>query len=123
MQLRTRTGIIINLIVLILISIFFVRECCETKDLPVIRKLDQHWMFHMAGENRQYPAKTPGLVHLDLFENALIPEPFFASNEDSLQWIGEKSWIYETYFNASREMLQKKNIHFVFEGLDTFADV
>jgi beta-mannosidase len=70
-----------------------------------------------------YPAKVPGTVHTDLLYNKLIPDPFYGSNEKELQWIEECNWEYLCKFDCSEEIIQKKNIELVFEGLDTYAKV
>ena len=36
---------------------------------------------------------------MDLFRNGLIPDPFWGTNEQHLQWIEEKDWIYQTEFD------------------------
>ncbi len=69
------------------------------------------------------PAKVPGTVHTDLFENGLIPHPFVGNNEQKLQWISEKNWVYQTEFKLTKEQLKNQNINLVFEGLDTYAKV
>ncbi|KAL9608551.1 MAG: hypothetical protein Q9167_006627 [Letrouitia subvulpina] len=57
----------------------------------------------------------------DLCHHGIIPDPYRAKAEDSVQWVGEQTWIYKTSFwapehNASRAVL-------VFEGLDTYATI
>ena len=46
-----------------------------------------------------YPAQVPGCVHMDLFRNGLIPDPFWGANEGYLQWIEDKDWIYQIEFD------------------------
>lgn len=106
-----------------LIITFFI-SCSFTEDLsPKIISLNQNWSFHQKGDTNRYPATVPGNVHMDLFNANLIGDPFFGSNEDSLQWISLNDWIYETQFSISPESLNQKNIIIVFEGLDTHAKV
>src|SRR5690606_25752499 len=80
------------------------------------------WEFSQSGQNQWYWAKIPSVVHLDLYENKLIPDPFYSDNEKHLQWIEEKDWIYSTTFTVSKEELDSQNIELVFDGLDTFAE-
>ena len=40
-------------------------------------------------------AIVPGCVHLDLFNNRLIQDPFYGTNEKDLQWISDKDWNYK----------------------------
>ena len=90
---------------------------------PLNVSLHDRWSFQQEGTDRWYPAEVPGCVHTDLMKNDLIPDPFFGTNEQSLQWIGEKNWIYETEFSVPTDVLKKQVVELVFEGLDTYADV
>jgi beta-mannosidase len=85
--------------------------------------LNNDWQFKQEGMNNWYPATVPGSVHMDLLKNNLIPDPFFGTNEKGLQWIGETDWDYKTSFRIPGNLLKKKNIEIIFEGLDTYADV
>ncbi len=86
-------------------------------------RIQEHWKFKQENTGQWYPAEVPGCVHTDLMRNNLIPDPFIGTNEQSLQWIGEKNWIYETTFNVPAEILSKDVVELVFEGLDTYAEV
>lgn len=55
--------------------------------------------------------------------NGLIPDPYRNSNADSVQWVGERDWIYERTFEVTREMLEQDEVELVFKGLDTFAEI
>lgn len=78
------------------------------------------WTFQY--QEQQYPAQVPGCIHTDLLNNQLIEDPFFGNREDSLQWIGERSWVYTTTFDKS-QISDYKHVELVFEGLDTHADI
>jgi beta-mannosidase len=81
------------------------------------------WQFREAGKDKWYPASVPGCVHTDLLNNKLIDDPFYRDNEKKLQWIGKTDWEYQTTFNVTAEMLGRKNLELIFEGLDTYANV
>lgn len=85
--------------------------------------LNENWTFSPKDENQWLPAKVPGNVLTDLYENKKIPHPFDGNNELNLQWISEKHWIYQTTFNLTSEKLKHKNTDLVFDGLDTYAKV
>lgn len=85
--------------------------------------LNQNWSFHQQESSKSYSAKVPGNVHIDLYNNKLIEDPFYRSNEDSLKWIAEQNWIYESKFKADKSILRNEHIYLVFEGLDTHAEV
>lgn len=86
-------------------------------------KIKNNWKFFQTGKNNWYPAEVPGCIHTDLLNNKLISDPFFGTNEYSLQWIGKTNWDYKTYFNVPVDIFSKKNIELDFKGLDTYADV
>ncbi len=69
------------------------------------------------------PAQVPGDVHTDLLRNQVIPDPFYRDNEAKLQWIENADWEYRSAIQATPEMLKRKNIELVFQGLDAYAEV
>ena len=85
--------------------------------------LNSNWQFKQAGTDSWHPAKVPGLVHTDLRNNNLIPDPFYRDNENNLAWIDTVAWEYRVVFRAGERLLQKKNIELVFDGLDTYAGI
>ncbi len=86
------------------------------------QKINSDWQFRQQDKN-WHPAKVPGEVHVDLLTNKLIPDPFYRDNEKKLQWIEKENWEYKTTFKVANDVLSKKNIKLVFDGLDTYADV
>ncbi len=94
-----------------------------------ILPLNSGWEFRQlpgaaASENSVWrPAQVPGSVHLDLLHNNLIPDPYYRDNEAKLQWIEDADWEYRTTFQAPSDLLARKNIDLVFEGLDAYAEV
>jgi beta-mannosidase len=83
----------------------------------------ENWTFNKLNEFKKNKAKVPGTIHTDLFENQLIPDPFFGTNEKQLQWIENENWEYETKFNLTKSELKNQNIDIIFEGLDTYATI
>ncbi len=95
--------------------------------------LHDDWEFSLNKKNKPgvdniktgvwYKASVPGTVHTDLLNNNLIPDPFYADNERSLQWIGEMDWDYRKSFELPKSFDPSKPIYIKFDGLDTIADV
>lgn len=83
----------------------------------------ENWTFNKQNEAKKHKATIPGTVHTDLFQNQLIPDPFFGANEKELQWIENENWEYETHFTLSESELKNLNIDLEFEGLDTYATI
>jgi beta-mannosidase len=83
----------------------------------------ENWTFNKQNETKKHKATILGTVHTDLFQNQLIPDPFFGNNEKQLQWIENENWEYETHFTLSKSELKNQNIDLEFEGLDTYATI
>jgi beta-mannosidase len=81
------------------------------------------WKFREAGKGAWRAASVPGCVHTDLLRNGLIEDPFYRDNEKKLQWVGKTDWEYETTFAVGADVLARRNVELVFEGLDTYASV
>lgn len=90
---------------------------------PITKEINTGWKFKQGRLPNWYPAKVPGVIHLDLLENKIIEDPFFRINERGLQWIDKEDWMYETHFDVPADMFNKENIRMTFKGLDTYADV
>lgn len=86
-------------------------------------KLDGGWKFRQVGTKEWFPAKVPGVVHLDLMRNKMIPDPYFGDNESKLQWIGEVDWEYVKTFQYDEKNFVWRHIDLVSKGLDTYANV
>ena len=108
-----------KLLFFICILLFFSTNAqTSQRDLSV-----ENWTFNKQNDSKKYKAEIPGTVHTDLFQNKLIPDPFFGANEKQLQWIENETWEYETYFSLSKSEFLNQNIDLEFDGLDTYATV
>lgn len=85
--------------------------------------INNGWEFSEQGKELWYKAKVPGSVHMDLFNNELIEDPFYEDNEKKQQWIEAKNWTYKTRFEIDSVSLSKQNNSLRFNGLDTYAKV
>lgn len=73
------------------------------------------WLFEYNG--KWYPATVPGFIHTDLMANGLIPDPYYGTNEDSVQWVyDERQWVYHTVVDR-KALPSGDTVWFVFEGL------
>lgn len=85
--------------------------------------LDGNWKFRKEGTEEWMPASVPGVVHLDLMRNKVIPDPCLLENEATSQWIGDVGWEYVKSFEYGAENFSWRHIDLVFKGLDTYARV
>ena len=107
-----------NFVFLFCLNCFFIFGQTSYRNLS-----SENWTFNKQNETKKHKATIPGTVHTDLFQNQLIPDPFFGNNEKQLQWIENENWEYETHFTLSESELKNQNIDLEFEGLDTYATV
>jgi beta-mannosidase len=84
--------------------------------------LHNNWTFQQSGSNKTFPAEVPGVVHLDLLRHDQIPDPFYGTHEEQVQWIENENWEYQLQFDLE-DLDASKNYELVFEGLDTYAEV
>jgi beta-mannosidase len=87
------------------------------------RLLHTSWRVRESTEQTWLPATVPGAIHTDLMRAGIIQDPFFGTNEKNVQWVGERTWIYETTFALSEYEMRAPQIALVFEGLDTYATI
>jgi beta-mannosidase len=81
------------------------------------------WEMRRCTDTRWYPAQVPGCVHTDLQHCGLIADPFFESNELRLEWIEHTDFEYRTSFTVSSELLARRHLELIAEGLDTLAAI
>ncbi len=78
------------------------------------------WQFEYNGQ--WYPATVPGFIHTDLMTNGLIPDPYYGTNEDSVQWVDDSVWVYKTSI-CKKNLPKGDTLWLVFEGLAGPADI
>ena len=86
-------------------------------------ELNTNWKFSQQGKDAWKKATVPGVVHLDLFNNSMIEDPYWENNELKQRWIEEKNWAYMNHILFDPTIYNTDNIELVFEGLDTYATV
>jgi len=85
--------------------------------------LNKNWQFKSTNTEIWHSAIVPGSVHTNLIKTKQIENPFYANNEQKLQWIDTLNWEYNCQFNIDKTLFNKKKIDLVFDGLDTYAFV
>ncbi|HET7535782.1 MAG TPA: glycoside hydrolase family 2 protein [Candidatus Didemnitutus sp.] len=81
------------------------------------------WQFRDCSGQQWISAAVPGCVHTDLLRAGKIPDPFWGTNELSLQWIEERDWEYRATFSVPAELFDEDEVELVADGLDTVATV
>ena len=115
----------LNRIIVILVLMSAIGAAQNDRDEMDLNSMEltDNWQFREKGAENWMQATVPGCVHIDLFSNKKIGDPFYRTNERDQQWIDKVNWEYRTTFKADPEYLNSKNQRMVFEGLDTYADV
>lgn len=90
---------------------------CQQKTVEVNSIALDDWEFQYQGE--WHAAQVPGNNFSDLLNHGFIPDPFYGTNEDSVQWVAEQEWVYRTTFASTGV----NNQSLIFKGLDTYAKV
>ena len=101
---------------IILITVFF---GCSTPQNEILEI--KKWDFKYNGD--WLKADVPGNNFSDLLDQNVIPDPFYGTNEDSVQWVSEREWVYRSNFKLSQDFLLKDKHEIIFHGLDTYASV
>jgi beta-mannosidase len=81
------------------------------------------WQFKKQSEIKWHKATVPGTVHTDLFNNKLIPDPFYGTNEKQLHWIENENWEYKSILKISKQEFAQQHLELQFDGLDTYAKI
>ena len=96
-------------------------SACLNQEKDSLSQEIKNWKFEY--KNDWHKAEVPGNNFSDLLNHGFILDPFYGTNEDSVQWIAGKSWNYRSKFSVSANTLSKKNQILCFNGLDTYAKV
>lgn len=107
----------------LLVLLVLITSCQEKAPNVERRYLESNWSLHKAVDYSLVSDSVtiPSTVHKELLP--LIKHPFKGNHEDSLQWITEENWIYETIFTLDEKTLSKEHITLNFEGIDTYASI
>ncbi|MBK9637448.1 MAG: glycoside hydrolase family 2 protein [Bacteroidetes bacterium] len=97
---------------------FLIANYSDAQIIPL-----SNWTFKQSTSKKWLPAQVPGVTHTDLLRNKIIKDPLVDDNENKVQWVGEASWDYKCDFTCDESVLLKPQLHLIFDGLDTYADV
>ena len=98
-------------------------SCAEKHSNPMIQNLNDSWNVKTDTLDINMQVNLPSVIIADMYEEGLIPHPYYSDVEPSLQWIPQREWVYTLSFDAVEGIMNEDVIELVFEGLDTYADV
>lgn len=85
--------------------------------------LTNGWSFSQADKNEWRDARVPGSVQSDLIRHGVLPDPYWGTNEQKIQWVENEDWDFKKSFTVTAEQLRRDAALLHFAGLDTHADV
>lgn len=85
--------------------------------------LNQDWQFSEINSQKWYKTDIPTSVQHSLIQHKILPPPYKGTNEEKIQWVEDKDWIFIKDFEIQANDLKFPNILLQLTGLDTFADV
>ncbi len=74
------------------------------------------------GRHLTVPARVPGMIHLDLEREGIIPPMFWRDNAEKCQWVEHCHWRYTRTFDLPSGF-DPSRAELLFEGLDTWAEI
>lgn len=85
--------------------------------------LNDGWQFSQTDKDEWREAEVPGSIQRDLIRYKVLPDPYFGTNENEVQWPEKLNWDFKKTFTLTASQLKKDDAILFFEGLDTYADV
>ena len=120
-------------------SFFFITFLTKVNYAQTTRtvSLNEDWHFQPAtaisppkdkdlGQNinpEGYKTQLPNTALNALFENGAIEDPFYRTNEERLQWLEKKDWVFDKAFDVDEKLLKAEKIDLILRGVDTYAEV
>jgi beta-mannosidase len=99
--------------------IFFIFNYLAAQTL----NLNTGWEFRDVRSSHWLPATVPGSVYIDLMNNNILVDPFYADLERNAYWVNQTTWEYRCIFTSTAGMKSRPQVILQFEGLDTYATV
>lgn len=95
----------------------------QTPHAPLSQYLHANWEFKALEDKDWLPAEVPGCVQEDLFRAGKISDPLAYDFDLAHRDLEKKEWEYRLVFNPPAQFLEREELHLLFEGLDTYAEV
>jgi beta-mannosidase len=85
--------------------------------------LSGKWNLVSQENGKRIPAQVPGDTHSALVAAGTIPDPYWATNEQQVQWVGRQNWNYSRSFTLTTAFLNEQSVFLHCESLDTIANI
>ena len=95
-----------------LLILLVVLSACTKQEIALHSQIIKDWKFEY--EEDWHKAIVPGNNFSDLLRHNFIINPFYGTNEDSVQWIARRDWLYKSEFLVTENTLKNvENINSV----------
>ena len=81
------------------------------------------WQLYTDKPGDAIAAQVPGDNYSALLSAQVIPDPYYGTNEDKVQWVAERDWTWERKFTLSANELAGNGQFLHCESLDTLAEI
>lgn len=88
-----------------------------------VLEINSNWKVRPAGSGEVFPGTVPGSVYYDLMQCGKLEDPYYRDNELKALKLMENDFTYDTVFTVTEELLSNDEVHMIFEGVDTLADI
>ena len=107
----------------IITALLMLFSCADKHANPLIQNLNNSWNVTTDTLDINMQVDVPSVIIADMYEEGIIPHPYYSDIEPQLLWIPQREWVYTLNFDAEEGVMNEDVIELVFEGLDTYADV
>lgn len=80
------------------------------------------WTLERISDGTTVPAILPGDNYSALLAAGRIPDPYVATNELAVQWVGREDWAFHRTFTVTAGFLKNQNIVLALDSVDTIAE-
>lgn len=81
------------------------------------------WQYIMERDSIWRECEVPSVVQENLYQDGLLPKPYYRDNEEKIQWVSDHDWYYKTSFNIKKADLINGLIRLRFDGIDTYSSI
>jgi beta-mannosidase len=86
-------------------------------------ELAGEWTLQKADTNETIPARVPGDNYGALLRAGKIPDPYYGTQENDVQWVAEAAWVFERDFDVDASWFDQASVYLNCDSLDTLAEV
>ena len=111
----------------VLLSLLIILLSVSTGMSQAMRSMSQldlsgTWNIEQVNGTVKTTGAMPGGIHSALYENGIIVDPYYGTNEEKIQWVAEQDWIVSREFEVDPSLLAYQDIYLEIKNPDTFCE-